>query len=389
MRWFDWLALGYVLTVALYALIPLMLGTKIPLASVAASAREFLVPVELYALGRLGVIAGASLSKTVSAFLVVALIAALMTVGLYLVIPVDFWSSTLDLVSFERDVQGLANAVSLWDIALLGQYGVGTTASFARAIGPFTHPVGTATYFVVPLVLSTGGAVALLTSRRKLALALAIVAIACAFAVITPISRAAWVAAGAGVFITGALYRRLIPTVLALAAAIAFVVVIPPFSYSVTSALSGADSSVVGHQEAIEHGIDSAVDNPLGLGLGQGDHLGSAIAISLTGDPNASEGVGENLYLAMFVSVGPIGLVLFGGWLLGVGKSLLPTLRPPSTSWARIAMLALLIGFIIASTTASMLLRFTTAATFWLLLGMAVPIQSRAVAHQQDEIHAT
>jgi O-antigen ligase len=157
----------------------------------------------------------------------------------------------------------------------------------------------------------------------------------------------------------------------------------------VTSALSGADSSVVGHQEAIEHGIDSAVDNPLGLGLGQGDHLGSAIAISLTGDPNASEGVGENLYLAMFVSVGPIGLVLFGGWLLGVGKSLLPTLRPPSTSWARIAMLALLIGFIIASTTASMLLRFTTAATFWLLLGMAVPIQSRAVAHQQDEIHAT
>jgi hypothetical protein len=374
LRWYDWLALAYALTVAVYAIVPLILGTKLPIVAVAASAREFLVPVELYAVGRLAAAAGVRLIPLVLAFLITAVIAAVFTVGLYLLVPVNFWSSTLDLVSFEREVQGLANAISLWDIALLGQYGVGSTGSFARAVGPFTHPVGTATYFVVPLVLAATGTMAQVASRRRLAIALAIVSIVCAFAVITPISRAAWVAAGASVFLVGALYRRLVPTIATLTLVGIFVVLTPPFSYSVTSALSGSDSSVVGHQQAIEHGLDSAVDNPLGLGLGQGDHLGSAISTSITGDADASAAVGENLYLAMFVSIGPIGVLLFVGWLLGVAKSLLPTLKPEPSAWAQTAMFSLLIGFVIASATASLLLRFTTAATFWLLIGMSVPL---------------
>ena len=82
------------------------------------------------------------------------LLAAVLTVGLYF-LPPTFWMTTVDLVTFEREGQGIPNAVSLWDIGILGQFGVGDGGTFARAIGPFTHPVGTAHYFVLPLVIAS------------------------------------------------------------------------------------------------------------------------------------------------------------------------------------------------------------------------------------------
>jgi hypothetical protein len=164
-------------------------------AAVLASAREFLMPVELYVLGRLAVAAGVDLRVAVRAILVVAAIAAVLTVGLYFV-PPTFWSSTVDLVTFERVVQGIPNAVSLWDIGLLGQYGVGDGGTFARAIGPFTHPVGTADYFVLPLVIASCAAMRAwqLGSRTEARRYLLLVALFAA-AVVTPISRGGWLSA--------------------------------------------------------------------------------------------------------------------------------------------------------------------------------------------------
>jgi hypothetical protein len=366
LHWFDWLALGYVIVLVAYAAIPLVIGTRLAPIAIIASARELLVPVELYALGRLAVAAGLNISSVVRAFLIIAGAAAVFSLILYLFVPITFWSSTLDLVRFERVVQGIPNARTLWDISLLGQYGVGDSGSFPRAVGPFTHPVGTAHYFVVPLILA---ATAAMTAKRALAPNLlgwlGVIGLFAA-AVLTPISRGAWLAAAVGVVVAGLLYRRILPTAAGVAIVMLFIVLVPPFSYSVSSALGGTDSSMAGHTQAIEEGIHTVIHNPLGLGLGQADQFGAVLS-------DASAAIGENLYLVLHVSVGPIGLLLFIGWVVGILLSLIESLRPGKAAWMQIAMAATLVGLLVSAVTASPLLRFTTAASFWLLLGLLVP----------------
>ena len=82
-------------------------GTDLPLIAIVASAREFIVPVELYLLGRLAIAAGVDLWFMVKILLGSAAVAAAATVLLYFV-PATFWNSTMDLVRFEREVQGSA-----------------------------------------------------------------------------------------------------------------------------------------------------------------------------------------------------------------------------------------------------------------------------------------
>jgi len=367
MHWFDWMAVGYMAVLGAYAVIPLALGTKLGPIAIVASAREFLVPVEMYGLGRLACAAGVNVGFIVRAFLIIAGVAAAATLILHIFVPATFWSSTLNLVRFERFVQGIATARTLWDIGLLGQYGVGDTGSFARAIGPFTHPVGTAHYFVVPLVLA---ATAVMAARRAPASTmltwLAVVVLFVA-AVLTPISRGAWLAAVVGVMVAALLYRRLLPAAVGVGIVVVFILLVPPFSYSVSSALGGTDSSVEGHGQAIEKGIKTAVDNPWGLGLGQADQFGASLA-----QEGASAAVGENLYLTLYVSVGPIGLLAFVAWVVGVLLSLLRAARSRADPWIQIGMAVVMIGLLISGLTAAHLLRFTTGATFWLLVGLLV-----------------
>ncbi len=120
-------------------------------ASVVASVRELGVPVELYALGRLALAAGADIRLLVRWFLVVSALAAAFTVGVWALLPATFWASTLDLVGFVRVVQGIPNALTIWDISLVAHFGGGASTIYSRAVGPFTQPVGTAHYFVLPL----------------------------------------------------------------------------------------------------------------------------------------------------------------------------------------------------------------------------------------------
>ena len=365
LAWFDWLALAYAAAVVVYAAIPWALGSQLPLMAVLASARIFLMPVELYAVGRLAVLAGARTDVIVDVFLGAAAVAAAITTLAYLVLPASFWETTYDLPTFIREVQGLPGARSLWDISLLGHYGVGETGGFARAVGPFTHPVGTGHFFVLPLLLAVARSMSSVSRLRpgRSALEVAIV-LALALAVITPISRGSWGAAVIGVLLCGVLMHRLKPAVLGVATAALFIVLVPPFSLSVSSALSMEDSSVVGHAEAVEEGVDTVAENPLGLGVGQADHLGSAFG----GD--AATGVGENLYLSTLVTVGPIGLAALVGWMIGIGLALKAGIR--ATDWRRTAVLAALVGYAASAMTASALMRFTTSAAFWLVVGLLV-----------------
>jgi O-antigen ligase len=297
---------------------------------------------------------------------------------MYLFVPVEFWQSTLDLVSFERVVQGIPTANTLWDVSLLGQYGVGDAGTFPRAVGPFTHPVGTAHYFVLPLLLAVAAVPGLLRSRdRRMSGVVLTLVVLFAAVVITPISRANWIAAAFGVVVLAITFRTVLPSLLVLAAIAAFIVTVPPFRYSVTSAVDGRDSSIVGHQQAIDEGLESVRNNPVGLGVGQADQFGEA----LSGGPTAggaSAGIGENMYLSIATSIGPIGVIAFVGWLVGVGGALFRrTASSRAKDWMALGTGAALIAFSVSALSGSPLMRFTTSATFWLLVGIFVALRIR------------
>jgi len=367
LRFYDIAALAYIGLIAIYSVVPWALGSDLPFVAVAASARVFLMPVELYALGRLAVLSGVDVGAIVRVFIGASAIAAVFAVGQWMLVPVEFWASSMDMPRFVREVQGLPGALSLWDISILGHYGVGVGGQFPRAIGPFTHPVGASHYFIAPLLLAVARTMTLdHRAARGAVIGWGLLALLFAAAIITPISRGSWIAAGIGVLACGVLLRRVRIAVLALALTALLVVLVPPFSYSIRSAASFDDSSVIAHGQAVEEGVGTVLGNPIGLGVGQADHLGTALA----GAADAA-GVGENMYLSILVTVGPLGLLAFVVWMAGVGIGLAPR-RPGAAAWMRVALFAALVGYAASALTASGLMRFTTSASFWLVAGLLV-----------------
>ena len=325
------------------------------------------MPMELYALGRLAVLAGVDLGSLVRTFLWASGAAAVMAIGLYLLAPPDFFITVMDLPRFIREVQGFSGAVGLREISLLVRYGPDLQGEVIRAVGPFTHPVGAGHYFVVPLLLAVTAAFREAAGNRPRRYLLTDIGLILLFAaaVLTSISRGAWAVAAVGTLICGISYRRLPVTIVGLALASAFVLLVQPFSSAATSAVALTDPSSVGHVEAIGEGWQVVLRNLLGLGVGQADHPGTAFG------GEAGSGVGENMYLSLFVSVGPLGLLAFLAWLTGLGLGLVPLPGQPR-DWVRIALFSALVAFLVSAATAAPLMRFTTAASFWLLVGMAL-----------------
>jgi hypothetical protein len=382
---FDFAGFGYVALVVLYAVVPYLVGQALPTMAVVASVRNFVLPVELFVLGRLVVGAGVRLGVLAAVFLAVSAASASFTVAQYFLTPPSFWVSTIDLVGYVREVQGIPSARDLWSISALGHFGVGEVATFPRAVGTFAHPVGAGHYFVLAVSLAVASLLAGGPLRGWRALALVILFAA---VVIVPISRGAWIAAVVAVGILGMLTRRVRLTALGLAAAIAFVTVVPPYSYSVSSGLSLTDTSIRGHIEAVAHGVRVVLTNPLGLGAGHADQPGTVYSQPSAspdqgsgGQPGSggetpassagttSEGVGESMYLSIWVTAGPIGLVLFLTWIVG---TLARLGLGSGNDWKRLAVLAAFAGLLVASAFASPLMRFTSGGSVWLLLGAAL-----------------
>lgn len=378
-HWFDWAAAAYAVLLVAYSVVPWLLGSHLSFLSVAASAREYVLPVELYALGRLAVAAGVDVRGLVRWFLAVSAVAAAFTVFEYAFLPATFWSSTMDMVSFVRIVQAVPGAQSLGAISILAQYGVGKVAIFPRAIGPFTHPVGTAHYFVLPLILSVAASYQALNSgRRKEAVWMAALAILFAAAVISPISRGSWIAAGLAVLACGLIYRRLLISIAALALTGVLLLSVRPFDYSITSAWNQTDSSTVGHTEAIGKGTQVVQKNPLGIGVGQADQFGQVFS-------GGEGGVGENMYLALLVSVGPFGFLAFLVFMAGLLWRLAAVrLRAPPPSWMVIGSGAALLGYAASAMFSSPLMRSTTSASAWLVIGLCVGLKLASSGAAKD-----
>lgn len=376
--WFDWAAAGYCVLLVVYAVVPWLLGSMIGVLPVFASLRELAVPVELYALGRLAIAAGANFRGLVLWSLLVALISAAFTVFVYFMLPIEFYSTTLDLVTFVRVVQGLPNAHTLWDISLIARFGEGAWAAFPRAVGPFTQPVGTANYFVLPLLMAVAWFYDVIARRSWVAATgIGVMAVLLAAAVITPISRAAWIAVALAVLVLSVLYNRRVIVGIALVAGVAVLLAIPSARYSIIATVTGTDASASDHAEALDTAVRTVISAPLGLGVGQSGQFGQVLA---TGD-QAGSGVGENMFLELLVSVGPLGFLAFVAWLVGLFKVLTKSWRrPPPHNWIVLGIGTALLGYVVSSMFSSALMRFTTSATVWLIVGLAVGVALAARA---------
>jgi len=383
LRWFDKVAIAYVVVVVIYSTMPWLLGSNQTITAVASSARQFALPVEAYALGRLAFLTGADVKFIFKAFVAASAVVALIGITEYFFLPVTFWSSTLDLVTFERVVQDIPGAKNLWDIALLGEYGAGVGA-YPRSIATFTHPVGAGLYFLLPLGLSvsawySGEA----RGRRLMTAGLVGLTLLFGLATLVTISRGAWLAAAAIVLMCGYAFHRIRLALLCLAIAGIFIAGVPPFNDSITSALNRNDSSVIGHMEAIGRDVEAGIAHVFGLGLGSADRVvmqgaappkpppGSVVQPTTGSNDAESVGLGENLYLSVLISTGPLGALTFVAWCLGVIVALLRGARKSPYRWLLIGAAAALIGALASALTSSALMRFTTAASVWLLLGLA------------------
>jgi hypothetical protein len=262
-------------------------------------------------------------------------------------------------------VQGYPAAVDLINVSVLAHYGDGEAA--LRATWPFTHPVGTGHYFVLPFGIALAGTYAAMdrgVRGRELAVWIGMVILFIG-AEIVPISRGSWVASAIAALAIGVAFRRVLVTGTGVAVVALFLVLMPPFSLAIAGTVGATDPSTVAHGGAIQSGLTTFLQNPLGLGMGHGDHPGAAFG------GEASTAVGENLYLSMLVSVGPLGTLAFLGWVAGMIGTLFAAWRN-SRPWLAAALLACLLGYLVSAGTSSPLMRFTTAASFWLLLGMVV-----------------
>ncbi len=366
-RWFDWCALAYAALVVVYSVVPSLLGSHLSALSVIASARELLVPVELYGLGRLAGYAGVSTATVVKAFLVIAAVAAAFTVAAFVLEPGAFWQNTYELVNFIRVVQGVPTAWTTWQISLLTMYG--SFGEAIRAVGPFSHPVGTGVYFAMPLTLVV--CAAWLSSRRqKVAMVTVMIGVVLfALAVITPISRGTWIGFVGAVVVCGAVLHRYRLSVLTVVVFAAFIVLVPPFSWSVWASVAGNDSSTNAHTQTVQKDVTHVLTtNPVvGPKVGAGDSAGQNYT---AGDDAA--GVGENMYLTAYASVGPLGALAFVAWLGALLVELFGRVRSGIPAWISIGVAAGLLAEVAAGMTASTLMRFTTSASMMLLVGLVV-----------------
>jgi len=364
-RWFDWFAIAYGVLVIVYSVGPAVLGSHLSAVAVIASARALLVPVELYVLGRLVGYAGVSVTTAVKAFLVVAAVAAVGTVAEFIFAPGNFWVTTYDLVFFIRDVQGVPGALDTWTTSIFAIYG--SLGSADRSVGPFAHPVAAGVYFIVPLTLAVCAAwMRGLRSRTTMALT-AVGVVLLTLAVLTPISRGAWVGFLCGMVICGAVLHRYRLAVATAVVFVAIVVFVPPFSWSVRAPVAGDDSSTIGHVAAVTNDVTQVItsDPVVGPKVGNGDSTGQ----NLSPDGDAA-GVGENMYLTTYASVGPLGLLAFVIWLGALMVELVGRVRPTVPVWISVGIGAALFGELVAGMTASTLMRFTPAASLCLLVGL-------------------
>jgi hypothetical protein len=89
------------------------------------------------------------------------------------------------------------------------------------------------------------------------------------------------------------------------------------------------------------------------VGVGQADQFRQVFS-------GGEGGVGENMYLELLVSVGPLGLLALLVWLAGLLWRIATVRRRASPVWMVVGTWAALLGYAAVAMLAAPLMRFTT-----------------------------
>ena len=73
----------------------------------------------------------------------------------------------------------------------------------------------------------------------------------------------------------------------------------------------------------------------------------------------------------MLMATGPLGAVTFTAWCLAVTLMLLRAAKQSASKWLIAGVAVAMVGSLVSAMSSSGLMRFTTAASDWLLLGLA------------------
>ena len=191
---------------------------------------------------------------------------------------------------------------------------------YPRAIATFTHPVGAGGYFLLPLGLSVaawfGGEA---HGKRWMTAGLIGLSLLFGLATIVTISRGAWIAAAIVVFMCGySLSDFGWPSSASRSPGCSS----PECRRSTSDLVSAEPIRLIrrGHIEAIGRDTQTFLKNIIGMGLGSADRV-TAMSAEPTPGPAAQvgagttsagvdsedAGIGEDLYLSVLVSTGPLG----------------------------------------------------------------------------------
>jgi len=324
--WADRLALLYAGIVVLYLLLPQSwLDGAATARGELLALRHHLLPVGVYALGRLAPLAAGAWRRLCLALLAVAgMLAVWGLVDVYLV-PLDTWRGSGVPGWFSNQLgieyQCFGGLPENWILNTNDE-----ESPLRRLTSTFLGPLATAYALVVVLLL--------LAARRKLDRITAVVGVVAGAGLLWTHTRAAFAVLAGGLVLLALLQRR--PRLVAVAAlwlllSIGFVKAFPTIgpstSYTATElsclrenaaregeasgdALSGGDASTRSHLENLRDGIRTVVESPLGFGLGN-----AGVTASRTGAPIKA---GESTYTEIGVDTGIAGALALIAWLVAL-----------------------------------------------------------------------
>lgn len=361
----DWLALGFVGLVLLYAVLGLgSRGGALSTFQRAAGARAWLLPLGLYFLGRVtpqspgGREGDLALVRRLVWFVTATAFVEFFLLG-------DFFWQRLDFARYLRAIgtpeSGIYNGVTA-NYYAFDQHGatlrrwpafMGTLSLGYWYLGALAIVVAAAwdtrSRWLIAL-LAVGG-VALVGSRSRAAmggLAIALVLLS-----LLRWRKRSWIVAGIAALLAGAIALNVAPEI--------------PLELALRGRLP-VDPSALGHLAAIVHGTQAILQEPFGFGLGTAGFVGIGFA------DRQSTVVGESLYLSLAAELGWLGALLFVGFVLlaawRLGRYALEAAQGDSR-WVLAAGLAVAtIGYLLASVTTEVWRGLQAGALYWWLLGV-------------------
>jgi hypothetical protein len=343
-----------------------------------AGARMLLWPLLMYLIGRSIPIPPNGLRRMWNALVVVFLVVALAGFFEVLFVPTaqlaDLQAATYQAKGLEINAT-VAGLEGSFYSAIGSRFGAGDLIWFRRMVSTYLEPLALGHALVLPIVFLfyafAGPRPALLRPRWLVGVLLGTLILAQILAA----SRGAILAVliGIGIIIVSSRKARL-RSIVVVGVVLAVALTFAPVRDFVLNTITLEDPSSGGHVRQLELGIQLVINQPMGLGLGQGGYVGNYLS------EGAAQGTGESFFFAMASQVGVVGVALFVLGLLAILSSLWRVWRKTDSVWLKVSALVTLgalLGYSVSAIASESAFGLLSSGTAWFMSGLVVRIGNR------------